>query len=146
VKRFLLVITMLAWNSLAVLAQDAQPSSRGKHWWASVATLVGSSLLDAHSSWNRLEANPLLQDPTGRFSSRGLALKLGIAGGLVATQYLLLRHNPRAERYATVLNFGVSAAFTAAAVRNYRLTQGAQPHASSSAPLPDYLKASSATR
>lgn len=80
------------------------------------AAAVAAQFLDVHSSVGRREANPLLRGPDGRFHvGRGVGLKLGILGGLLAAQELL------PAREWTWINVGYAGAAAAIAIRNYRL-------------------------
>ena len=97
-------------------ALPARPSS----WKASLIAVVAASALDAHSSWGKQEANPLLANRAGQFGTRGIALKGVITAGALGTQWLMLRHRPEARRAATLTNFGVAAVYGAVAAHNYR--------------------------
>lgn len=88
--------------------------------WSQVA-LVGTSAVDAVSSWRVPEANPLLRGPDGRFSHRGLTIKIGLVTGGIIAQNGLKRHlSPKQRRRAAILNFAVSGAVGFVAARNLR--------------------------
>jgi tellurite resistance protein TehA-like permease len=89
-------------------------------WKISLGVLAAASIADAGSSWNRSEANPLLQGPNGRFSGQGIALKGALAGSVVLSQWLVMRKQPRAERAAAFTNFALAGVLGAAAVHNVR--------------------------
>ncbi|MCW5980529.1 MAG: hypothetical protein KIT09_20790 [Bryobacteraceae bacterium] len=125
---------MLAAGNLA--AQDGiKKKGRGKLWWASVAALVGASLVDAHSSWGRQELNPVLRGSNGQFGFKGVAIKGGIAGGVIAAQSLLLQNNPQASKSMAMANFGMAGVFGGVAMYNHR------NHSASPAVRPSYLVA-----
>jgi hypothetical protein len=112
-------------GSDAVLLEHPRPgeqsSSKRSRWWkASVALLAASSAVDAHSSWGRMEANPVLRNGSGRFGMQGVAIKAMVLGGVVGAQYLLLRKGPQAERFGTVTNVVFSGVLVGAAVSNHR--------------------------
>ena len=98
------------------------PRETGKTLWkASIGALVAAHALDVHSSWGKRELNTNLSDASGRFSGRGALLKLGLQGGLLAVEGLVLRRarGGRPYRILAVVNF-VSAAFVSGvAARNY---------------------------
>ena len=89
-------------------------------YWSSVATVTAAQTLDAHSSWGKYEANPLLRSPDGRFGVRGVAVKSGIVAGSLTVQVLLLRKWPKARKVATITNFVLSGVMVGIAARNYR--------------------------
>lgn len=122
-KRVASLLIGVALTTGTVRAQPPDPPRSSKLWWTSVATLFASSLLDAHSSWNQPELNPVLRDANGRFGMRAVGIKLGITGVWVATQWIWLRRSRSVERYATLSNFAAASVFTGVAVRNYRLPQ-----------------------
>jgi hypothetical protein len=126
-RRFAAVVALLALISL-----PAEASWKKKLWQASLVALAAGSAADAHSSWGLRETNPFLRGADGRFNHRGLGLKIGLAGGVAVTQYLLMRrverqHGPQAlERnylYLGLGNLASGAAFGAVAARNYGLTR-----------------------
>jgi hypothetical protein len=102
-----------AWES------GRQPSHR-RLWVASLAALATASALDAASSWNRRELNPLLQDGDGRFGPRGAAVKFGLAGGIGLFQALMGRSRPGYYRAMAITNFGIAGGYGAVATANYR--------------------------
>ncbi len=88
-------------------------------WRASVAALLASSALDAHSSWGKREMNPLLAGPDGRFGTRAVAIKAAITGGALGMQWFMLRHKPSMTKYAILGNFALTGIYTRVAVHNY---------------------------
>ncbi len=127
--------------SASTLSAQSRLERKGwsKLWWASVAAVVAGSALDAHSSWGRQELNPVLRGANGEFGMKAVAIKAAIAGGVVGAQYLMLRKNPHAARYAAIANFGMAGVFGGVAVYNHR---NGGPAAA--APRPSYLAASPA--
>lgn len=111
------------WPSHAAAAnryeQSERPRGLSRLWKVSVALLAASSVADVHSSWGRLEANPLLRGPNGRFSTQGVVLKTMIVSGVIGAQYLMLRNHPRASKYGAVTNLIMAGVISAAAASNY---------------------------
>lgn len=94
-----------------------------KLWLVSLATLAAANGADIHSSWGKPERNAALAGPNGAFGARGVLLKSGLQGGLMATEILLLRRRPGKAlcRFLTVVNFGAAAVVSGTAVHNYRM-------------------------
>lgn len=109
---------MLGVLSLFVVPLSAEEGRRGRFWKASVVALAGATAADAASSVGRIELNPVLRSADGRFGARGIAIKAAISGGAVFAQWLLLRKNPEAEKYAATANFLAATTFTSVAFRN----------------------------
>ncbi len=107
---------------LAIMGMQAEAKPRKFKWWLSVAAVVAASAFDAGTSWGRPEMNPLLRGADGRFAFRGLTIKMSIAGGVAAAQHFALRREPRAESACIATNSAIAGVFTAAAVRNLRIT------------------------
>jgi hypothetical protein len=104
--------------------RGARPS---KLWRLSVAALAAGSATDAWSSFGRYEGNAVLRDSQQQFSGRAIGLKVAIAGGGVAAQWLVLRKRPAVARAAAFTNFSMAGLFTGVAVRN-RLLIAAKPN------------------
>ena len=80
---------------LALLAplQTAAASPRWSRLWkASLAAVAAGAAADSVSSWGRCQRNPVLANGSGRFSARGLAIKLAVTGVVLGNQYRWLRH------------------------------------------------------
>jgi hypothetical protein len=90
-------------------------------WKASAAALLTGNAMDATSSWGKYELNPVLSGSEGRFGKGGALLKLGVAGGVVVVEYLVLRRRPSRSlaRGLAWINFGDAAATSAVAGRNF---------------------------
>ena len=140
--RFAITLFLCLAVAQAATAEEKTERQRGKGWWWSVAALAGTSVMDTHSSWGRAELNPVLRDGNGNFSGKAVALKAAIAGGIVASQWLLLRRNPRAERALTIANFGLASAMGGVAIRNYGNQGGVPTGVPDIAQRPSYLTAS----
>lgn len=87
---------------------------------ASVASLIAAHVADVHSSWGRLEANPLLRSADGRFGVKGLAVKSSLVAGHLTIQALILRKWPKGRKTVAILNFALAGTVGVIAVRNYR--------------------------
>jgi hypothetical protein len=89
-------------------------------WKISMGVLAAVSIADASTSWNRMEANPLLQGPNGRFGTRGLSLKMALVGSALTAQLLLARNPSVSVRSMTVVNLSMSGLLAGAAAHNIR--------------------------
>src|SRR5215208_3661993 len=70
-----------------------------KLYYASVTALVVANILDIHSSIGCVETNPLLRDSAGRFSGRGIAVKVSLSTAVVASQFIFRKlHNRRNDK------------------------------------------------
>jgi hypothetical protein len=100
-------------------AQPEKPVRRSWKW--SIAPLVASQALDIQSSYGLRELNPLLAGPQGQFGAQSAAIKLGVTGGLIGVEYVIIKIHPSAARLFTKLNWGAAALTTGFAVHNYSL-------------------------
>ncbi len=101
-------------------SQEYPPHYRlGKLWKISLAALAGATAADAASSWNRPEANPVLRNSNGQFGTQGVGIKIGLAGAVAVTQYMLARKGLKYERVAAFANFAAAGVFGAAAIHNW---------------------------
>jgi len=69
-----------------------RPHTPARHWaWiGSMGFLAAGQFMDYQSSLGKHEANPVIGNQNGQFNaSRGLSLKLAIAGGAIGTQVLM---------------------------------------------------------
>ena len=116
---------------LAVASHTPELHVRHKRllWLVSIPVFIAANVLDASSSWDKPEANTLLKGSAGRFDGRSVALKFGIAGGMIAGEYSLirlLRRNPASRDAAltasTWSNFVGAGVLSGAAIHNYRLS------------------------
>ena len=97
-------------------------------WLISIPVFVLANILDAHSSWGKLEANSLLQGRYGRFDGRSVAVKSVMAGAVIAGEYGLARSRPGGDGSGSAVylgsacsNFVTSAILSVTATRNYRV-------------------------
>jgi hypothetical protein len=99
-----------------------EPAERPRNtlWLTSITAMNVASLLDARSSWGRVEVNPLLRGSDGRFGAQGLAVKSAVVGGVCLFQWLVLRRHPGAGKPFAAVNAAMTGAFAAAAVHNSR--------------------------
>jgi hypothetical protein len=102
-------------------AQGQAEEHHGKLWRVSAALLGAVTIADVQSSVGRPEANPFLASRNGQFSGRGIALKGVMVGGMIGAQWLMLRRNPQAAKYAAGANFAATALTGAVVVRNHML-------------------------
>ena len=115
----LFVVLML--SMLTAYAQDHAQ----RNWNISVAFFVGANAMDTMSSRGAIETNPVLG--RGQFGGRQMAIKSGIAGGVILAERLIMRKHPETRRFWTWANYGTGAAIAAAAVRNWNQPSLLQP-------------------
>jgi len=116
----------LAWLLLCVAAAaaDTHPARSGrskKLWLLSASALIAANAFDIASSRGLYETNPVLRDPTGRFSvSRGIAVKSAASGGFLLFQFLWLRKSPqhRLDGAFAAINFTAAGVVGATAMNN----------------------------
>lgn len=114
--RVLLLILVLLFSTAPAFA-----ASRWKRIWQwSCAALIAGQAADIASSYGHFESNPLLRGPDGRFGPRGMAIKVGVTGGVVLTQWLILRRYPKYASVLAGINFGAAAVTTTVAIGNWR--------------------------
>lgn len=104
------------------LKEEARVQSNAKQRfvWSTVA-LVAASFADSHSSWGKRESNPMMRSANGTFGGRGFALKMGLVGGMIAGQYVMVKTNPDLAKPLSFANFGYAGVKTAVAIRNYQI-------------------------
>ncbi len=115
------ILALLVWS---MLAADAQEHTQ-RNWNVSVAFFVGANVMDTMSSRGAFETNPVLG--RGPFGMRQMAIKGGIASGLILAERLILRKHPETRHVWTWVNYGTGAAITAVAVRNWNQASYIQP-------------------
>jgi len=122
----LTVVALLTFQTLSAqnIVRPEQSRKRSVWWKVSAAALAVATSVDAHSSWGRVEANPVLAGRNGRFGSQGVALKALITGGVLSAQYMMMKNHPKAEKYGTWTNFVLAGALGSAAAYNYNLHRG----------------------
>ena len=83
--------------------------------------LTAVTVADIQSSVGRQEANPFLASQNGQFNGSGIALKSLMVGGALGFQWVMLRRNPNASKYAAAANFAMTAVTGAAVVHNHMI-------------------------
>lgn len=111
------LVMVLLIASLSCNAETSKP--RRRTFWASIAAVGLSAVLDVHSSYGKAEANPVARSADGRLGMRGVSIKLATAGAIVGWELITTRRRPSFERSAAIVNFGLAGAWTGMAVRNY---------------------------
>jgi hypothetical protein len=97
-------------------------------WIISGVVLTAATFLDAASSAGQREANPVLQNSQGLFSSaRGMALKGGMLSGTLIVQALLERKSEGNAKSFAVTNFAAAAALGGIAWHNYAIQKSSLP-------------------
>ncbi len=90
-----------------------------KRWMWSAIALTAASFADVHSSWGKMEANGILRSSDGTFGARGMGIKMGMVGGILLSQHLLVKKNPEMAKMLSVGNYGMTAVKLGVATRNY---------------------------
>jgi len=119
VTRAVTLLFLSAFLTPAFSQQEPPPRGFGKLWKVSLVALAGATTVDAVSSWNRPEANPILRNSNGQFNAQGVGIKIGLVGTMALAQYFLVRKAPRSERAFAVANFAAAGAFGVAAIHNW---------------------------
>ncbi len=115
-------LVILGLFSAQAKAEDIQVyHGHGKLWKVSAAMLTAVTIADMQSSVGRQEANPLLASRSGQFSGQGVALKSLMVGGVLGVQWVMLRRNPQASKYAAGANFAMTALTGAIVVHNHMI-------------------------
>jgi hypothetical protein len=112
---------LLVFSMLTACAQDRAQ----RNWNISVAFFFGTHVMDTMSSRGAMEQNPVLG--RGEFGGRQMAIKSGIAGGVILAEQLIMRKHPETRRFWTWANYGTGAAIAAVAVRNWNQPPYPQP-------------------
>jgi hypothetical protein len=107
------ILAMLALATLTACAED-HPQ---RNWNISVAFFVGANAMDAVSSRGSMEMNPVLG--RGQFGGRQIAIKSGIAAGVLLAERMILRKHPETQKFWTWANYGTGTVIAAVAVRNW---------------------------
>src|SRR5260370_16822747 len=98
---------LVIFGMFSAQSQAEEYHSHNKLWRFSAAFLGAVTIADMQSSVGRQEGNPLLASQNGQFSGRGMALKGAGVGAMLGVQWLLLRKNPNAAKYAAGANFAI---------------------------------------
>lgn len=103
-------------NTAAVPA-NKNSGTINKIWTISIAALLGGTTMDAASSWGKAETNPILRSANGTFGMRGLMIKGGLAGAVIAPE-ILMRNNEEAKKKFAIVNFIAAGVFSAVVLHN----------------------------
>jgi hypothetical protein len=106
--------------SIADIADEQHDRHMDVLWRASIVAMLAGTTADAVSSWHKREGNALLASGDGMFGGRGVAIKTGIAAGVLLPQIVMRKHKDL--RIAFVIgNLGEAGIFTGAAIHNFGL-------------------------
>jgi hypothetical protein len=114
-----LVGLLVIFGLFSAQSQAEEGHNHSKLWRVSAAVLGAVTIADMQSSVGRQEANPFLASQNGQFSGRGMALKGAGVGAMLGVQWLMLRKNPHAAKWAAGANFAASALTGAIVVHNH---------------------------
>ena len=107
-KQILLLLMLLLLVATIGLAQSSKQVAE--------FALIGSTVLDIHSSWDRLEGNPILRNGNNRFGGKGLAIKSALLGSVLYTQH----KTPQHKKLWLVVNYIATGVIVSVAIHNYR--------------------------
>lgn len=93
------------------------PTFAQKSFWVSVGVAATSQVFDAHSSWQKLEGNPVLGP---RFDTRAVTIKSGVFAAVLLTELLTSRRHPKLRKVFTIVNFSTVGANSVIVYRNYK--------------------------
>jgi hypothetical protein len=121
----LLCVCTAALSAQEFSTVEPSPSKGKRLWMWSLAALAAGNIADAHSSWGKLEANPVLAGAQGRFDWRSVGIKIGIQAPMVGFQLWQAHKHPSPSLYRgyTVTNFAVGGALGAVSIHNYGLSR-----------------------
>ncbi len=103
--------------SIANVEEDRHERRLKYLWIASIVAMAGGTGADAATSWHKTESNGLLASSDGTFGAKGLAIKAGLAGGLLVPQILFRKHTDLRTAF-TIGNFAQAGIFTGVAIHN----------------------------
>jgi hypothetical protein len=86
-------------------------------WLTSIAAMTAGTAADAYSSWHKQESNGILASSNGTFGAKGVALKAGIASGVLIPQ-IIFRHRRDWHLAFAVSNFAEAGIFAGATAHN----------------------------
>ena len=87
---------------------------------ASFAAVTAAEMVDSASSWGKFEANPVLGQ--SRFGGAKAGIKIGVVTGMLAGQYLLLRHRgPGSFKAMAAINFASAGVLGGIAYHNSKI-------------------------
>ena len=100
---------------------DTKPERRMRQIWiASMIAMAAGTAVDAYSSWHKQEGNSLLASSNGTFGGKGVAIKAGIAAGVLTPQLIFRKHHDWHLAFA-ISNFAEAGIFAGAAAHNFTL-------------------------
>lgn len=105
-------------------SSTGKPNMYGKKLWISSIAAIGiAGAMDVQSSWGKHELNPVLSGTNGSIGARGALIKLGVQGGIVGLECLVLHRRPTRQMFRafSIINFGDAAATGAIAAHNYTI-------------------------
>ncbi len=112
-------------RSGACQTQEFKPQLPPKHpdrlYAVSFVAVAAATVLDAHSSWGKLEGNGVLGNSQGRFATSGAAKKGAIIGAVLVAEYIAARKWPNLRKRFTWINFAGAGATAAVAAHNYQI-------------------------
>lgn len=113
------VIPVAPYSRAAIASVSDEKHDRvvNRIWIGSIAALIGSTSMDAATSWGKNEGNALLASSDGKFGAKGLSIKVGTAGLVLLPQIMLRKHKQLISKLA-VGNFAEAGIFTAVSVHN----------------------------
>ena len=82
-----------------------------------MVALVACTAIDAATSINNTEGNPLLRSSNGQFGYRGLLLKSALASGTIAFEFRFVKRS-RMYKPLAIFNFVQAGVFGGAAAYN----------------------------
>lgn len=103
--------------SIANVEQDRHERRLKYLWIASIFAMAAGTGADAATSWHKRESNGLLASSDGTFGAKGVAIKAGLAGGLLVPQILFRKHTDLRNAF-TITNFAQAGIFTGVAIHN----------------------------
>ena len=91
-RNLLLALALLSIAGAQTVPENLRPSRSGRAVWiASIAALTAANIADAHTSWNKTEANRLLAGKDGNFGTRGAAMVAGANAIKIHGDYVPVR-------------------------------------------------------
>jgi hypothetical protein len=89
-------------------------------WITSIVAMTAGTAADAYSSWHKQESNSVLASSNGTFGTKGVAIKAGIAGGVLIPQIVFRKHRDWYLAFA-VSNFAEAGIFAGATAHNWNV-------------------------
>ena len=86
-------------------------------WIASIFAMTAGTAADAATSWHKRESNSLLASSNGTLGGKGLAIKGGVAAGMLAPQLIFRKHHEWHTAFS-VGNFAEAGIYTGTSIHN----------------------------